>query len=86
MEQDNLFVEITKEESAVVSGGFRGRRFRAANNNSDGSGNSGVFQVNLAQIIFALGAAQFTFLLTGNSELANSVLTTQWNRAFRSFF
>ncbi|MEB3178863.1 MAG: hypothetical protein VKL59_07540 [Nostocaceae cyanobacterium] len=70
IKNNELFTEISAEESAVVSGG-----------------DTIVAGVNLAQIIFAFGAAQYTFLTTGgNAALANSVLDTQFNRAFSSIF
>ncbi|MDR9896653.1 hypothetical protein G7B40_019090 [Aetokthonos hydrillicola Thurmond2011] len=67
IDKQELFTEITDEESAIIKGG-----------------DSIQFGVSEAQIIFALGAYTYTLLLTGNKELANSVLITQWNRAFTS--
>ncbi|BAY25093.1 hypothetical protein NIES2100_48940 [Calothrix sp. NIES-2100] len=66
-ENNQLFTEVSAEESAIVSGG-----------------DSIVSQFSPSQTIWALGAAAYTQLTTGNAVLAASVLNTQWNRAFSS--
>ncbi|BAY25092.1 hypothetical protein NIES2100_48930 [Calothrix sp. NIES-2100] len=81
IEENFLFTEVTPNECALISGGTsQETQFNLSN------GNSALIGVNLSQFIFALGAYQFTLLLTGNRELANSVLINQWNRAFFSYF
>ncbi|BAY08380.1 hypothetical protein [Calothrix sp. NIES-2098] len=81
IEKNSLFTEITPNECALVSGGNSQETPINISN-----GNYALIGVNLTQFIFALGAYQFTLLLTGNRELANSVLIAQWNRGFYSYF